>query len=203
LRQQCSYALDVALGQRALQFLCGVRLLNARSTNSEFLSSGGSAHGLHFWKPSPRRHSSLATARHELGADVTHNPLLPISPLESVREGMDGVDARGRRLGTVVGVRLGYPQAVATDADQPDLGPVRVVVGPEGPGGSTSYGVATPFLIAQVEPEMSDELRLELLRAGNIEVDGPEVRGLARQSMAIKSPRSLTTSCACVRRRNC
>jgi len=113
---------------------------------------------------------------------MTNNPLFPNSLLERVREGMAVVDARGTRLGTVVRMRLGYPQAVSADADQDDVRPLGVVVGPV-TGGTTGFGVATPLqpLLTGVDaPEMPDEVRLELLRAGYLEIDGPGVRGLAR-----------------------
>ena len=103
--------------------------------------------------------------------------LFPTSPLERVREGMAVIDERGRRLGAVVQMRMGYPQAVTAPADPTDVSPARAVVAPVGTGGTTAFGTATPVGLA---PDLPDELRQELLRAGYIEVVGPSVRGLAR-----------------------
>jgi hypothetical protein len=109
---------------------------------------------------------------------LNQHPSFPTSPLERVREGMLVVDEQGRRLGTVVRVRLGYPQAVSTDADPTAVSALRAVVAPVGTGGSTAFGAATPF--GTDEAELPEELRQELLRAGYVEVDGPDAHGLAR-----------------------
>jgi len=87
------------------------------------------------------------------------------------------IDERGRRLGTVVQMRMGYPQAVTAPADPTDVSPARAVVAPVDTGGTTAFGIATPVGLA---PDIPDELRQELLRAGYIEVVGPNVSGLAR-----------------------
>jgi hypothetical protein len=74
-------------------------------------------------------------------------------------------------------MRLGYPEAVSADLEPRDVNVLSAVVGPLGTGGTDPYGAATPMLIG---PELPEEVRLELLRSGYIEVDGPGVRGLAR-----------------------
>ena len=104
------------------------------------------------------------------------HPPFPTSPLERVREGMAVIDERGRRLGAVVQMRMGYPQAVTAPADPTDVSPARAVVAPV-TGGTTAFGTTTPVGLA---PDLPDELRQELLRAGYIEVVGPGVSGLAR-----------------------
>jgi hypothetical protein len=114
---------------------------------------------------------------------MSANPLFPVSPLESVREGMLVVDEQGRRLGTVARVRLGYPDAVTPGLDVASLGQVGLVISPVGnTGGSTSIGAGAPFLTDStgIDPDVPDELRLELLRTGFIELDAPGLRGPAR-----------------------
>jgi hypothetical protein len=114
---------------------------------------------------------------------MTANPLFPVSPLESVREGMLVVDEQGRRLGTVARVRLGYPDAVTPGLDVASFTKVGLVVSPlENPGGTTSVGAGLPFVIdgSEFDPDVPDELRLELLRTGFIELDAPGLRGPAR-----------------------
>jgi hypothetical protein len=111
------------------------------------------------------------------------NPLFPVSPLESVREGMLVVDEHGRRLGTVARVRLGHPDAVTPGLDVTSFSQVGLIVSPlENTGGTTSVGVGAPFPIdgIGIDPDVPDELRLELLRTGFIELDAPGLRGPAR-----------------------
>jgi hypothetical protein len=111
------------------------------------------------------------------------NPLFPVSPLESVREGMLVVDEHGRRLGTVARVRLGHPDAVTPGLDVASFSQVGLIVSPlENTGGTTSVGVGAPFPIdgIGIDPDVPDELRLELLRTGFIELDAPGLRGPAR-----------------------
>ena len=110
--------------------------------------------------------------------------VFPVSPLESVREGMTVVDAEGRELGKVARVFPGYPDAISTNEDELSSGLVGLIVVPlENTGGTTSSGAAIPLSVANrilTDPEVPDELRLELLRGGFIELDAPGVRGPAR-----------------------
>jgi hypothetical protein len=117
---------------------------------------------------------------------VNTTPPFPISPLEAVREGMAVVDEHGHPLGKVARVRLGYPEATEPardDAPSPADLRVGIILAPlENPGGTTSFGAATPFARGGVEhdPDIPDELRLELLRTGYIELDTSGLRGPAR-----------------------
>jgi hypothetical protein len=113
---------------------------------------------------------------------MSSTPLFPVSPLERVREGMAVVDEHGRRLGRVASVFMGYPDAVAPTT-QDDRGPVGLVIAPlENTGGTTSIGAVVPYVVRRIQndSEIPDELRLNLLRAGFIELDAPGLRGPAR-----------------------
>src|SRR5579859_4710410 len=108
--------------------------------------------------------------------------LFPVSPLERVREGMSVIDARNQRLGRVARVFPGYPNAVSTNDDELPSGLVGMIIAPLGNTGATSPGTGYPYVIDRIldDPEVPDELRLELLRSGFIEVDGPGLNGAAR-----------------------
>jgi hypothetical protein len=114
----------------------------------------------------------------------TVESLFPSSPLERVAEGMTVVDAQNRPLGKVARVWPGYPFAVTVEEEEKTAGgPIGLVVVPlENPGGSTSVGVGTPFVVRRMlnDQDIPDELQLELLRAGFIELDAPGLRGAAR-----------------------
>jgi hypothetical protein len=110
-------------------------------------------------------------------------PLFPVSPLESVREGMTVVDAQNRRLGRVAHVFPGYPDAVSTNEGELAGGPIKLIIVPlQNTGGTSSVGVAIPSVVRRMlnDPGIPDELRLELLRAGFIELDTLAARGTAR-----------------------
>ena len=109
--------------------------------------------------------------------------LLPVSRLESVREGMSVVDAQNRRLGTVARVFPGYPNAVSTNEDELPSGLVGMIIVPlENTGGTSTVGTGYPYVVDRMldDPEVPDELRLELLRSGFIELEAPGLRGAAR-----------------------
>jgi sporulation protein YlmC with PRC-barrel domain len=109
--------------------------------------------------------------------------VFPVSPLESVREGMTIVDAQNRPLGTVTHVFPGSPNAVTTNENDLASGQVGMIIAPlENTGGTSTVGVAFPWVVDGMlnDPALPDELRLEHLRTGFVELDGPGVRGLAR-----------------------
>ena len=113
---------------------------------------------------------------------MSQNPTFPTPALERVREGMTVIDESGRRLGTVARVRMGDPQAVTTQSEQPPSGDPGVVVAPTAEaGGPTGLGFVGPVLGAGPGGlDMPDSLRHHLLRTGFIEVDGPDMEGPAR-----------------------
>ena len=113
---------------------------------------------------------------------MRQEPVFPSSPLERVREGMTVVDESGRRLGTVARLRLGDPQAVTTRGEAPAVGDAGVIAAPAtGTGGALGVGVAAPLLGDHpFGPDVPDQLTRDLLRAGFVEVDGPDLRGPAR-----------------------
>src|SRR5579864_2223834 len=109
--------------------------------------------------------------------------LFPVSPLEHVREGMSVVDAQNQGLGRVARVFPGYPNAVSTNDDELPSGLVGMIIAPlENTGGTSAVGTGYPYVIDRIldDPDVPDELRLELLRSGFIEVDGPGLSGAAR-----------------------
>jgi uncharacterized protein YrrD len=109
--------------------------------------------------------------------------LFPVSPLESVREGMSVVDAQNHRVGRVAAVFQGNPSAVSTNEDELPGGLVGMIIVPlENTGGTSSVGTGYPYIVDRIldDPEIPDELRLELVRGGFIEVDGPGLSGAAR-----------------------
>jgi hypothetical protein len=108
---------------------------------------------------------------------VNESPIFANSLLERVREGMTVLDASGRPLGSVARVQLGDPQAVTAAGQDEPAGEAGVVVAPAStPGGSIAFGAATP--VAGAGPrrlDIPEQLRRELLRAGFIELDGPDL----------------------------
>jgi hypothetical protein len=113
---------------------------------------------------------------------VSQNSTFPTPALERVREGMTVIDESGRRLGTVARVRMGDPQAVTTQSEQPPSGDPGVVVAPTAEaGGPTGLGFVGPVLGAGPGGlDVPDSLRHHLLRTGFVEVDGPDLEGPAR-----------------------
>ena len=110
---------------------------------------------------------------------MSSDPLFPTSLLDSVGEGMTVIDEHGRRLGTVARVHLGEPEAAPADVDQEDVGLEEVVLTPlANPGGSGTTEPSVPLV--DVDEDMPEEMREELLRAGFIVVEGPDVHGIAR-----------------------
>ena len=113
---------------------------------------------------------------------MSQNSTFPTTALERVREGMTVMDESGRRLGTVALVRMGDPQAVTTQGEQSASNDPGVVVAPTAEaGGPTGLGFVAPVLTAgSGGPDVPDPLRRHLLRAGFVEVDGPDLKGPAR-----------------------
>lgn len=115
---------------------------------------------------------------------MNNQPIFPVSPLESVREGMAVVDSQGRRIGTVVRVRLGYPEAVTVEAEGEDLkertGGVVVAAVPNADN-IQPVAAAVPVTGEGLDdPDLPQEVREALLRAGFIEIEGSGLKGLAR-----------------------
>ena len=79
--------------------------------------------------------------------------------IERVREGMTVVDAAGAKLGTVAYVKMGDPQAVTTQGNEP--------------GEPGLLGAIPPPVAREREPDAPEPLRSQLLRSGFIKVDGP------------------------------
>ena len=97
-----------------------------------------------------------------------------------VRDKMKVVDANGEDLGKVEYIKLGDPQA-ATTAGQglgAGTGTGAGVLGAAGSGtNAVSDGAATPLLggdsyLGDLEPNVDEPLRSELLRSGFIKIDG-------------------------------
>ena len=110
-------------------------------------------------------------------------PIFPSLPLEGVREGMVVVDSDGRPLGVVIRVRQGNAQA-ASVGEEPQLERGPSMIAPALPDSGARGGAGTAPAISGGlgldEPELPNELRLELLRSGFIKVDGPGLKGAAR-----------------------
>jgi len=109
--------------------------------------------------------------------------VFPVSPLESVREGMSVVDAQNRRFGKVARVFAGNPNAVTTNEDELRSGLVGLIIAPvTNTSATSSAAVGYPCVTGGIldDPELPDEFRLGLLRSGFIEVDGPGLKGPAR-----------------------
>lgn len=77
--------------------------------------------------------------------------------IESVREGMDVFTASGHKIGTVAGVKMGDPDAVTAEGQQPEQ------------TGSVVGAIASVF---DRSPALPEERRQRLLRLGYIEIDG-------------------------------
>lgn len=80
-------------------------------------------------------------------------------PVERVQEGMTVVDAAGEKLGTVAYVKMGDPQAVTTQGNEP--------------GQPGSIGEVPLAVTGEREPDVPEPLRSQLLRSGFIKVDRP------------------------------
>ncbi|WP_434995473.1 hypothetical protein [Arthrobacter sp. Ld5] len=75
----------------------------------------------------------------------------------SVREGMDVFTASGHKIGTIASVKMGDPEAVTAEGQQPE------------PTGSIVGSIASVF---DNSPALPAERRQRLLRLGYIEIDG-------------------------------
>ena len=83
-----------------------------------------------------------------------------MKPIESVREGMDVFDFTGVRIGTVATVKMGDPEAVTAQGQQPEqrAGLIGALM-------STLDGA----------PDVPEERRNRLLRLGYLEINGPGI----------------------------
>ncbi len=86
--------------------------------------------------------------------------------IERVHEGMPVVDAAGENVGTVAYVKMGDPQAVTTQGNEPSE-----------PG---LLGAIPAPVAREREPDVPEPLRSQLLRSGFIKVDGPGLADAAR-----------------------
>jgi len=81
-----------------------------------------------------------------------------MDPIESVREGMDVFDASGNRVGRVVSVKMGDPDAVTAQGQQP------------GRDGGILGAIASGL---DGSPDLPAERKERLLRLGYVEIDTP------------------------------
>src|SRR5688500_4794529 len=96
---------------------------------------------------------------------------LPIDPstqnLERVQEGMKVLDPRGEEIGKIDHVKMGDPEAVTTQGNEPSSAVSGVAAVPLAP--LTAVGIGT------LEPDVPEPRRSHLLRMGYVKVEG---RGL-------------------------
>lgn len=78
-------------------------------------------------------------------------------PIEQVREGMNVYDTQNQRIGSVVNVKIGDPEAITTQGQQPDQ-----------PGGMVGALMDT----FSSGSGMPDERKERLLRLGYLEING-------------------------------
>src|SRR5205814_9554725 len=90
----------------------------------------------------------------------TSGSVFHTSPIELVREGMSVVDAAGEKVGKVEGLKMGDPEAVTT-------------AGNENRPTDLIGQVVRTWAGDEVEPDLPEPRRSELLRSGFIKVDGP------------------------------
>ena len=96
---------------------------------------------------------------------MNKEPIFSSTPLERVREGMIVVDAQGHRLGRVIRVRMGDPEAATVAGNEPTS-----VLG--GSWATDLDGLG----------DIPDVFRHDLHRAGFVEVEGPDLHGAAHRS---------------------
>jgi len=109
---------------------------------------------------------------------VTEGSIFPTRPMDRVREGMTVVDAAGRRLGKVVRLRLGDPEAATTEGNEPTGDAAGVVFAPAAStGGTPAVGGAVPFARGADD---EDDVPASLQRTGFLELDGPGLAGAER-----------------------
>jgi uncharacterized protein (TIGR02271 family) len=113
---------------------------------------------------------------------VNQRAVFPAQPIERVREGLPVVDSSGEKVGTVARVKLGDPQAVTAQGNEPDESGVLGII-PIGVG-------------RQPEPDVPEPLRSQLLRVGFVKVDG---RGLSDAERYVPADRILEVTEEAVR----
>ena len=93
--------------------------------------------------------------------DVTRQTgrVFSTAPIELVREGMDVIDAAGKKIGKVEALKMGDPEAATTQGEEVDTGGL---IG----------NVARAFWPNETEPDVPEPLRAQLVRYGFIKVDG-------------------------------
>jgi hypothetical protein len=105
-----------------------------------------------------------ASCRNEDVSPMSEQPIFSSTPLELVAEGMTVVDADGRRLGTVIRLHMGDPDAASIAGNEP----AQAVLG--------SGWSADPEGLN----DLPNDLARELERVGFLEVDAPGLSGAAR-----------------------
>jgi len=83
-----------------------------------------------------------------------------MKPIESVREGMDVFDFTGARIGTVTSVKMGDPEAVTAQGQQPPQS-----------GGL----VGALMSVVDGSPDLPEERKNRLLRLGFVKINGPGI----------------------------
>ncbi|WP_157365806.1 hypothetical protein [Arthrobacter sp. Leaf234] len=83
-----------------------------------------------------------------------------MKPIEYVREGMDVFNSSGARIGTVARVKMGDPEAITAQGQQPD---------------QTGGLIGALMSAVDGSPSLPEERKNRLLRLGYVEINGPGI----------------------------